>query len=121
MFKSPFHPHPSMIYLEKLYDAPRQSVLLWDDENSPLMGRILTSDEIRRARLELTELGYIEQDQHGSLYLTLKGSEFVRNHRRTTLAVRLSITAIVVSTLALLKPPSFDLMTIVYTLLRGAQ
>ena len=37
MFKSPFHPHPSMIYLEKLYDAPRQSVLLWDDENSPLI------------------------------------------------------------------------------------
>ena len=118
---STFHAHPSMIYLEKIYDAPRQIVSLDDKEHSPLMGHILTDDEIRRARTELTELGYIAQDRHSRLYLTLKGSECVRDHRKTTLAIKLSSIAIGVSILAFLKPPSFDLVTILYELLRGAK
>lgn len=119
MFKSIFHTHPTMLYLEKLYNAPRQSADLFDAENSPLMGNALTSDEIRRARVELTELGYIEQDRHGRLHLTLKGSEFVRSHRRTTITVKLSVAAIIISILALLKPPSFDIVAILYKLLQG--
>lgn len=121
MFKSPFHPHPSMIYLEKIYDAPRQIVSLDDKEHSPLTGHTLTDDEIRRARTELTELGYIAQDRYSRLYLTLKGSECVRDHRKTTLAIKLSSIAIGVSILAFLKPSSFDLVTILYELLRGAK
>ena len=92
--------------LKKVYNNGQMMNV--SDRRSPLVNG---TPEKQESYQYLLQGGYIRVDKiHGMIYTTISGKDYVQNHFWNMLSRYLSIAAIVISLLALLKPPSVDVI-----------
>ena len=105
-------------FLKMIYDGNRHGMYMWDKKFPFAHG--YTGIEARDTLAFLRDNGYVDQ-KDAYLKTTIAGNEYVENKKRIDNTYRLSIAAIVISFIALLKPPSFDIIAILISIVQAAK
>lgn len=102
----------SLRFLKTVYNAPHHTLSILS-KKCPLRDPSWSLQDRQRALNYLRECGYLTYDVvHCTYRTTIQGNEYVEQDNLTKRSYRLSVVAITISFLALIKPPYFDVIEI---------
>ena len=105
-------------FLKMIYDGKNHGMYMWDKKFP--FNRGYTGIEAKDTLSFLRDNGYVHQ-KDTYIKTTIAGNEYIENKKRTDNTYRLSIAAIVISFIALLKPPSFDIIAAFISAMQSAK
>ena len=108
----------SYAFLKIIYDNKKHQMYMWDKKSPFFNG--FSGNDTRDILCFLRDNGYLKQ-KDGLWVTTMAGNEYIESRNRKDNTYKLSVAAIIISVLALLKPPSFDLIALFISLARSLQ